>query len=52
MKLKIIACFIFLFTAFISVTKAQNPPLLTLKDAVEIALQNNYNIKITQMQAP
>ncbi|RZA02110.1 MAG: TolC family protein [Sphingobacteriaceae bacterium] len=48
MKLKIIACFIFLFTAFISVTKAQNPPLLTLKDAVEIALQNNYNIKITQ----
>lgn len=48
MKLKIIACFIFFFIAFINVVKAQNAPLLTLKEAVEIALQNNYNIKISQ----
>lgn len=48
MKLKIIACLIFLFTAYAGVVKAQNLPLLTLKEAVEIALQNNYNIKITQ----
>jgi outer membrane protein len=27
---------------------AQNPPLLTLRDAVEIALKNNYNIKLAQ----
>ncbi|MBB5396741.1 TolC family protein [Mucilaginibacter sp. AK015] len=31
--------------------KAQNAPLLTLKDAVEIALQNNYNIKLSQNNA-
>jgi outer membrane protein len=28
--------------------KAQDAPLLTLKDAVEIALKNNYNIKLSQ----
>lgn len=29
-------------------TWAQDAPLLTLKDAVEIALKNNYNIKLSQ----
>jgi len=29
-------------------TWAQEAPLLTLKDAVEIALKNNYNIKLSQ----
>ena len=48
MKLKLIACFIFCYVAFTVNVKAQTAPLLTLKDAVEIALQNNYNIKITQ----
>lgn len=48
MKLKIAACFILIFTALTGIVKAQNPPLLTLKEAVEIALQNNYNIKISQ----
>lgn len=30
---------------------AQNAPLLTIKDAVEIALKNNYNIKLSQNNA-
>lgn len=29
-------------------TRAQDAPMLTLKEAVEIALKNNYNIKLSQ----
>jgi outer membrane protein len=48
MKFKLIACFIFCYAAFTTTVKAQTAPLLTLKEAVEIALQNNYNIKLTK----
>ncbi|MEO8886336.1 MAG: TolC family protein [Mucilaginibacter sp.] len=33
---------------FTTTVMAQTAPLLTLKEAVEIALQNNYNIKLSQ----
>ena len=49
MKLSKIVCLLFLCTAVTVVSRAQNaPPMLTLKDAVEIALKNNYNIKLAQ----
>jgi outer membrane protein len=48
MKLKIIACFIFCCMVFTTTVIAQTAPLLTLKEAVEIALQNNYNIKLSK----
>jgi outer membrane protein len=48
MKFNKIVCLLFLCTAFAANTRAQNAPLLTLKDAVEIALKNNYNIKLAQ----
>lgn len=51
MNIKKIICLIFCATAFTVMVKAQNAPLLTLKDAVEIALQNNYNIKLSQNNA-
>ncbi|QHS55431.1 TolC family protein [Mucilaginibacter sp. 14171R-50] len=51
MNIKKIICLIFCAIAFTSMVKAQNAPLLTLKDAVEIALQNNYNIKLSQNNA-
>lgn len=50
MNIKKIICLIFCAAIFMSV-KAQNAPLLTLKDAVEIALKNNYNIKLSQNNA-
>ncbi|MFD0750712.1 TolC family protein [Mucilaginibacter calamicampi] len=33
------------------IANAQNAPLLTLKDAIDTALQNNYNIKLSQNNA-
>jgi outer membrane protein len=48
MEFKKLVCFIFCYIAFAATIKAQNAPLLTLKDAVEIALKNNYNIKLAQ----
>ncbi|MBD1394013.1 TolC family protein [Mucilaginibacter glaciei] len=48
MKFKKIICLIFCTATFSAVVKAQQVPLLTLQDAVEIALKNNYNIKLSQ----
>ncbi|WP_244228792.1 TolC family protein [Mucilaginibacter endophyticus] len=50
MMIKKIACLVFTFAMASAIVKAQQPeqPLLTLKDAVEIALKNNYNIKLSQ----
>jgi outer membrane protein len=42
------AFFIFCSIVFSVKTWAQDAPMLTLKDAVEIALKNNYNIKLSQ----
>jgi outer membrane protein len=48
MKLKKLACFVFCCVVFTITATAQTAPLLTLKDAVELALKNNYNIKLAQ----
>lgn len=49
MKLKKLACLLCCYMAFVAVVKAQTtPPMLTLKDAVEIALKNNYNILLAK----
>nr|WP_294943900.1 TolC family protein [uncultured Mucilaginibacter sp.] len=50
MKIKHIISLIFCCAAIVN-AKAQDAPLLTLKDAVEIALKNNYNIKLSQNNA-
>jgi outer membrane protein TolC len=42
---------IFCAAIFTADVQAQEAPLLTLKDAVEIALKNNYNIKLSQNNA-
>jgi outer membrane protein len=48
MKFSKIICLLFLCTVITVSSRAQQAPLLTLKDAVEIALKNNYNIKLAQ----
>jgi len=48
MKFSKIAALVFLCMAFSYNSRAQNAPMLTLKDAVEIALKNNYNIQLAQ----
>jgi outer membrane protein len=48
MKLKKLACLLFCYMAVIAAVKAQNAPLLTLREAVEIALKNNYNIVLAK----
>ncbi|PWK67653.1 outer membrane protein TolC [Mucilaginibacter oryzae] len=50
MMIKKIACLVFSFAMAATIAKAQQPqaPLLTLKEAVEIALKNNYNIRLSQ----
>jgi outer membrane protein len=48
MTIKKTICLIFCALAFATIGKAQDTPLLTLKDAVEIALKNNYSIKLSQ----
>jgi outer membrane protein len=47
MTIKKIICLVFCVATCIGV-KAQDTPLLTLKDAVQIALKNNYNIQLSQ----
>ncbi|RYZ95194.1 MAG: TolC family protein, partial [Sphingobacteriaceae bacterium] len=42
---------VFCFIVFAAMGHAQNPPLLTLKEAIEIALKNNFNIKLSQNNA-
>jgi outer membrane protein len=51
MNIKKIICLIFCAAIFTAGVQAQEAPLLTLKDAVEIALKNNYNIKLSQNNA-
>ena len=51
MKLKQIAYLILCCMASSFIANAQNAPLLTLKDAIDTALQNNYNIKLSQNNA-
>ncbi|SDI71210.1 Outer membrane protein TolC [Mucilaginibacter gossypii] len=47
--IKKIACLVCCFAVISTMALAQqDAPLLTLKDAVEIALKNNYNIKLSQ----
>ncbi|MET3501622.1 outer membrane protein TolC [Mucilaginibacter rubeus] len=47
--IKKIACLVCCFAMISTMALAQqDAPLLTLKDAVEIALKNNYNIKLSQ----
>ncbi|MFD2874351.1 TolC family protein [Mucilaginibacter ximonensis] len=49
MKLKKTARFVFCFMVICSFAKAQTaPPMLTLKEAVELALKNNYNIVLAK----
>lgn len=50
MMIKKIACLVFSFALAATIANAQQPqaPLLTLKEAVEIALKNNYNIRLSQ----
>jgi len=45
---KKIAFLIFCSITFSITAWAQDAPVLTLKDAIEIALKNNYNIKLSQ----
>lgn len=47
MTLKKIICLFFCIAISIA-ANAQDTPLLTLKDAVQIALKNNYNIQLSQ----
>jgi outer membrane protein len=47
MTIKKIICLVFCVAICIA-AKAQDAPLLTLKDAVQIALKNNYNIQLSQ----
>ncbi|MGF7082032.1 TolC family protein [Mucilaginibacter sp. UYCu711] len=48
MKLKKLACLLCCYMAVIATVKAQTAPLLTLREAVEIALKNNYNIVLAK----
>lgn len=48
MNFKKIFCLILCAAAFVAKAVAQEAPLLTLQQAVEIALKNNYNIKLSQ----
>jgi outer membrane protein TolC len=49
MMIKKITCLVFGLAMVSTIALAQqDAPLLTLKDAVEIALKNNYNIKLSQ----
>lgn len=47
MTIRKIICLVFCVAICIA-AKAQDTPLLTLKDAVQIALKNNYNIQLSQ----
>jgi outer membrane protein len=47
-KLKKLACLLCCYMVGIATVKAQTTPLLTLREAVEIALKNNYNIVLAK----
>ncbi len=48
MTIKKLSCLVFCLVAFIAGAHAQTDTVLTLKDAVEIALKNNYHILLTK----
>jgi outer membrane protein len=50
MMIKKIACLVFCcaLVSTMALARQQQAPMLTLKEAVEIALKNNYNIKLSQ----
>lgn len=48
MNIKKTICLIFCALTFTVSANAQQLPVLTLKEALEIALKNNYNIKLSQ----
>ena len=48
MKFSKIVCLLFLCIVIAQSSRAQQAPMLTLREAVEIALKNNYNIKLAQ----
>lgn len=48
MKLKKLACLLCCYIVGTATVKAQTAPLLTLREAVEIALKNNYNIVLAK----
>jgi outer membrane protein TolC len=48
MKFSKILCLLFLCTTLCYNSRAQDAPMLTLREAVEIALKNNYNIQLAQ----
>jgi outer membrane protein len=48
MDLKKIICLVFCCIFIIANARAQNAPFLTLKDAIEIALKNNYHIQLAK----
>jgi outer membrane protein len=51
MNIKKTICLIFCCSAFAAGARAQTSPVLTLKDAIDTALKNNYNIKLSQNNA-
>ena len=48
MIIKKLGCLVFCLIAFVAGVSAQTDTVLTLKDAVEIALKNNYHILLTK----
>ena len=48
MSIKKLGCLVFCLVAFTAGASAQTDTLLSLKDAVEIALKNNYNIQLSK----
>jgi len=48
MSIKKLGCLVFCLVAFTAVASAQTDTLLSLKDAVEIALKNNYHIQLSK----
>lgn len=51
MTIKKLGCLVFCLIAFTAGVKAQTDTVLTLKDAVEIALKNNYHILLSKNNA-
>jgi outer membrane protein len=51
MKIRLNTCLIIACLVLTGNLYAQDAPMLTIKDAVEIALKNNYNIKLSQNNA-
>jgi len=51
MKIRRTVCLVFCGLMYASTIMAQDAPLLTLREALEIALKNNYNIQLSQNNA-